>query len=96
LAKRDVEQLLAVLDGPPPALTDEVDALRAALTTALRRVLGDADATWCQLVDASQERGGWPERRAAALLSEDAATAREAMWELAAELNEVRDITPGL
>ena len=94
LAKRDVEQLLAVLDDPPPALTDEVDALRAALTTALRRVVGEAGATWRELVDLAQVRGGWPRERVAALLDDDPATAREAMWELAAELNEVRDITP--
>ena len=94
LAKRDVEQLLAVLDDPPRSLADEVDALRATLSTALRRVVGDAGATWHELVDAARERGGWPAERVAALLADDPATAREAMWELAAELNEVRDITP--
>src|SRR5438270_13769309 len=94
LAKRDVEELLAVLSDPPPALADEVDALRAALTVALQRVTGLAAGGWDEVVLAAQERGDWTVERVRALSNDDPATAREAMWELAVELNEMRDIRP--
>ena len=76
LAKRDVEALLREYDADPVA----------ALTRALRVVLGRADATWVELLDLAP----LTEARRRLLRTGDPA----ALDELAAELNEQRDLHP--
>lgn len=72
MSKRDVETLLATYDA---------DAV-AALTIALRRVLGQRDATWPELLASAPLTDT---RRAALLVAEQGA-----LDDLAAELNELR------
>jgi len=86
LTKADVEGLLVVLSSPPGDLTAEVDGLRTALTQALTKVLG-REGAWDELVTAA--------RLDPDLLSTDLAKAREAMWDLAALLNEERELRTG-
>src|SRR5206468_11933 len=85
LSKQDVEDLLAVVASPPDDLAAEVEGLRAALTEALASVLGRT-GSWEELVAAAGLDGQ--------LLSADLKTARDAMWDLAARLNEERDVRP--
>jgi hypothetical protein len=76
LSKADVERLLAAVDQTPAEL-------REALTTALRVVL-ERDGDWADLVAGN----GWPESRVNALRADD----QDALWDLAAELNELRHL----
>jgi hypothetical protein len=85
LSKRDVEELLAAVD-------EDEAVLQAALTKALAVVLGlDPAATpWADVVERAAGEAGWPESRRHDLLDGD----RDAMWDLAAELNELRTLRP--
>ncbi|CAB4881575.1 unannotated protein [freshwater metagenome] len=60
----------------------------AALTTALRRVLGRPDAAWPELLAAAR----FTDTRTAALLVGD----ERALDALAAELNEIRTLDAGM
>ena len=80
LSKRDVEALLAAVDGPPEQLED-------ALAVALAKVLG-RDGSYDELVKAAAADAGWPDGRRDELLAGE----QEAMWDLAAELNELRGL----
>ena len=85
LSKRDVEELLAAVDS-------DGATLQAALTKALALALGTAPATaqWDDVVERAATEAGWPESRKRDLLAAD----RDAMWDLAAELNELRNLRP--
>jgi hypothetical protein len=76
LTKGDVERLLAAVDRSPAEL-------REALTLALRVVL-EHGGDWADLVAGN----GWPESRVSALLADD----QDALWDLSAELNELRHL----
>ena len=74
LGKADVERLLDAIDKPPAEL-------REALTSSLRIVL-EREGDWGDLIQGN----GWPPARVEALMADD----QEALWDLAAELNELR------
>ena len=78
LSKRDAEALMDAVDAP----TDE---LKAALARALTKLLG-RDGTFDELVEEAAAEAGWPDSRRAQLLAGD----QDALWDLAAELNEQR------
>ena len=94
LAKREVEALLAAVDRAPADPAGEVAALVAALSGPLARALGAPPGTaWAELVDRAAARGGWTPERAAAVRAEAPTdAARAALWDLVAELNELRGL----
>jgi hypothetical protein len=97
LSKRDVEELLQLLDHPPTSIVDEVVGLRGSVATMLAQILhgGGAKSPWEGLVEEAAAMAGWhPERTEALLESIDLERARAALWDLATELNETRDLRP--
>ncbi|MDQ1395702.1 MAG: hypothetical protein QOG64_961, partial [Acidimicrobiaceae bacterium] len=74
---------------------DEVVGLRCSLATMLAQVHhgGGSRIHWEGLVEEAALVGGWPQERVDALVeSLDLERARSALWELATELNETRDL----
>jgi hypothetical protein len=88
---------------------DDIDANRRAVAVALASVLGAdgsrrsagdgaGDDRWAGLVRCAASVGGWDDARVAVLLAaggpSDGVAVLEALWDLAAELNERRDLEP--
>lgn len=96
LTKRDVERLLAVLDRPPADLGEEVAGLRGALADALGTVLElPAGLGFDELARRGAAIGGWSADRVAQVCAPASSVAvRDALWDLLAELNEHRGLTP--
>jgi hypothetical protein len=100
LAKREVEVLLAAVAGheahtdDAAAVAAEVAALVDALRGPLARATGaPAGLPWPDLVERAAAVGGWDATRRAAVGATAAdADARAALWDLVAELNEVRGL----
>ncbi len=101
LGKRDVEELLEAVE----AAGDDVEELREALLVPLARAVDrSGSADWVTLVDVASERGGWSRDRWASLRlaatperlgAAETAETRDALFDLAAELNECRSLSGG-
>lgn len=96
LTKYHAEQLMAVVVVERTSVADDVEAVRDALHAALRVVL-DGEGPWEVLVAHAGRVGGWPQARIAGLsraayaaTDPDPAATRALLYDLAAELNEVR------
>jgi hypothetical protein len=94
LSKRDVEALLAAVAAAPDDPAGELAALVDALRAPLARATGaPASTPWRDLVDHAAAVAGWDPARAAALRAEPPTGAtRPALWDLVAELNELRGL----
>jgi hypothetical protein len=101
LGKRDVEALLAAVadhddraGGGAGAVAAEVAALVDALHRPLARAAGaPADLPWAEVVELAAAAGGWDASRTTAVRATAGdAVARAALWDLVAELNEVRGL----
>jgi hypothetical protein len=94
LAKRDVEALLDAVASAPDDPAAEVAALVAALAGPLARAVGAAPGTpWAELVGLAAAAGGWdPDRTDAVRATPPTGATRPALWDLVAELNELRGL----